>query len=146
MYSIDTRIVDFIQAHHVLTLATCTEGKPYCTLLFYIYLADENVLVFASEKRTRHIDEAMANPAVAGSVALETNVVGLIRGLQWQGQLFSPPAALKRKAKRAYWRRFPFVMLKGARLWTVRPTFFKYTDNRLGFGKKIIVTLSSNEK
>jgi uncharacterized protein YhbP (UPF0306 family) len=130
----------------VLTLATCADGNPYCAQLFYIYLDDENVFIFTSEEKTRHIGEALANPAVAGSVALETNTVGLIRGLQWQGVLFLPDDALKRKARRAYLRRFPFAVLKGAALWTIRPSFFKYTDNRLGFGKKIIVTLPPNEK
>ncbi|MDR1680834.1 MAG: pyridoxamine 5'-phosphate oxidase family protein [Prevotellaceae bacterium] len=146
MYSIiDKRIIAFIHEHHVLTLATCVNGIPYCAHLFYVYLDAENVFVVTSSASTRHIGEALHSHTVAGAVALETATVGLIRGLQWQGALLLPDKDLKRKARRAYLRRFPFAVLKGSPLWALRPTFFKYTDNRLGFGKKIIITLPSNE-
>jgi uncharacterized protein YhbP (UPF0306 family) len=125
----------------VLTLATCAGNEPYCANLFYVYVEEENVFVFTSSATTRHIGDALQNAAVAGSVVLETETVGLIRGLQFQGTLFRPDAALKRKAKQAYFRRFPYAVLRGAPLWVLRPTFLKFTDNRLGFGKKIIVTL-----
>ena len=141
MTAIDRRIIDFIHERHVLTLATCIAHQPYCASLFYAYLEEENVFVFTSDAATRHLSEALQNPAVAGAIALETKTVGLIRGLQFQGALFRPGKELTRLARRAYLRRFPFAILRGAPLWTLRPTFLKYTDNRLGFGKKIIVTL-----
>ncbi|MDR2362403.1 MAG: pyridoxamine 5'-phosphate oxidase family protein [Prevotellaceae bacterium] len=146
MVSIDRRVVDFILAHHVLTLATCAGGRPYCASLFYVYLVEENVLVFASKEGSRHVSEALAAGSVAGSMAVETRMVGLVRGLQWEGCFFPLEGIMRRRAWRAYVRRFPFAALGGARLWGIRLTFFKYTDNRLGFGKKIIVTLQSNEK
>jgi uncharacterized protein len=34
--------------------------------------------------------------------------------------------------------RFPVAALMDTRLWIVRLTFIKMTDNRLGFGKKLI--------
>ncbi|MDR2359367.1 MAG: pyridoxamine 5'-phosphate oxidase family protein [Prevotellaceae bacterium] len=141
MTTIDRRIIEFIQGHHVLTLATCTGRQPYCASLFYAYLEEENVFAFTSDAATRHLSEALQNPAVAGAIVLETKTVGLIRGLQFQGMLFRPDKELTRHARRAYLRRFPFAILRGTPLWTLRPTFLKYTDNRLGFGKKIIVTL-----
>jgi uncharacterized protein YhbP (UPF0306 family) len=141
MQLIDRRIIEFIHEHHVLTLATCADNRPYCSNMFYVYLEEENVLVFASDTATRHIAEALNNESVAGSVVVETKTIGLIRGLQFQGVLFRPEAALKRAAKSVYLRRFPFAVLRGTPLWTLRPTFLKFTDNRLGFGKKIIVTL-----
>lgn len=146
MYSIDKRILDFIRRRHVLTLATCAGATPYCASLFYAYMADENLFVVASDARTRHLDEALKNRRVAGTMALETKVVGRIRGLQWQGVLFLPEGEWQRKARRAYLRRFPLAVLHGSPLWAISPTFLKYTDNRLGFGKKIIVTLPVNEK
>jgi uncharacterized protein YhbP (UPF0306 family) len=141
MATIDQRIIEFIREHHVLTLATCAAHRPYCAALFYAYLEEENVFVFTSDTATRHLSEALQNPTVAGAIVLETKIVGLIRGLQFQGTLFRPDKELNRHARRAYLRRFPFAILSGTPLWTLRPTFLKYTDNRLGFGKKIIVTL-----
>jgi uncharacterized protein YhbP (UPF0306 family) len=42
------------------------------------------------------------------------------------------------KASRAYLRRFPVAALMETRLWMVELTHIKMTDNRLGFGKKLV--------
>jgi len=141
MQIIDKRIINFIHKHHVLTLATCVNEEPYCANMFYEYLDSENVFVFTSEEKTRHISDALQNSTIGGSVVFETKTVGLIRGLQFQGKMFKPEDELLHTAKRAYLRRFPFAILNNTPLWVIRPTFLKFTDNRLGFGKKIIVTL-----
>jgi uncharacterized protein YhbP (UPF0306 family) len=141
MQTIDKRLVAFIREHHVLTLATSVNNEPYCTNLFYVYLEEENMFVFTSEEKTKHVKDLRINEKVALSIALETATVGLIRGLQIQGALFHPDKALHRKAKRKYLLRFPYAVLKSSPLWMVCPSFFKFTDNRLGFGKKIFVTL-----
>jgi uncharacterized protein YhbP (UPF0306 family) len=141
MQPIDPRMIDFIHSHHVLTLATCAGSEPYCSHQFYVYLDDEQVFVFMSAENTRHIEHGLKNATVAGAIALETETVGLIRGLQLQGTLSRPEGDLQRTAQRAYLRRFPYALLRSAPLWTLHPTWLKFTDNRLGFGKKIIVTL-----
>ena len=45
---------------------------------------------------------------------------------------------LLKKVKKAYLKRFPVAMLMKTTLWVVEPTLMKYTDNRMGFGKKLI--------
>ncbi|MDR3350538.1 MAG: pyridoxamine 5'-phosphate oxidase family protein [Prevotellaceae bacterium] len=141
MATIDRRIIAFIRKHHVLTMATCAAHQPWCASLFYAYMEKENVFVVTSDANTRHLAEAAENPAIAGAIVLETKTVGLIRGLQFQGALLRPDEELLRQARRAYLHRFPFAILGNTPIWTLRPIFLKYTDNRLGFGKKIIVTL-----
>ena len=137
MQSLDKRIIEFIQAHHVLSLATCDENVPYCSNMFYVFLEKENALVFTSEEKTRHIQELIKNNKVAGSIALETEAIGLIRGLQFQGIMYKPDRTLKRKAIMAYLKRFPYAILKGAAVWMIELRHAKFTDNRLGFGKKL---------
>ncbi len=137
MQTLDKRIVDFLHEHHVLTLATCNDNVPYCASMFYVFLENENRFVFTSETKTRHIKEVANNNNVAGNIALETETVGLIRGLQFQGIMEKPDGALKRKATLAYLKRFPYAILKGATIWTIELRFAKFTDNRLGFGKKL---------
>ncbi|MGD0342664.1 MAG: hypothetical protein ABSA76_13260 [Bacteroidales bacterium] len=44
------------------------------------------------------------------------------------------------KAKNAYLKKFPVAALMDTRLWIVELTYIKMTDNRLGFGKKLIWT------
>ena len=89
---------------------------------------------------TRHGQEFLKNNLVAGSVVLETMVIGKIRGIQFQGIISEPEGDLLSRSKTAYLKRFPVAALMDTRLWIVRLTYIKMTDNRLGFGKKLIWT------
>ncbi|MCU0473298.1 MAG: pyridoxamine 5'-phosphate oxidase family protein [Bacteroidales bacterium] len=134
----DKRIVRFFRKHHVLTIATTVENEPWCANCFYVYLEEENTLVFTTDLKTRHGQEFLKNPEVAGSVVLETMIVGKIRGIQFRGIVSEPEGELAAKAKWAYLKRFPPAALMDTRLWVVMLTHIKMTDNRLGFGKKLI--------
>ncbi len=134
----EKRIVDFIKKHHVLTLATKSENELWCANCFYAYLEEENSLVFTSDISTRHINEAIINPVVAGSIVLETSVVGKIQGIQFQGILSKPENKNLEKVKKRYLHRFPIATLMDTTLWSLELTLIKMTDNRLGFGKKLI--------
>ena len=139
----DSRIVKFFRKHHVLTLATTVDNEPWCANCFYVYLEEENALVFTSDYDTRHGQEFLKNSHVAGSVVLETMFVGKIRGIQFLGIVSEPQGDLLSRAKRAYLKRFPVAVLMDTRLWIVRLSYIKMTDNRLGFGKKLIWTNDS---
>ena len=134
----DNRIIKFLKKHHVFTLATCLDGQPWCASMFYAFIEGDAALVFTSDPATRHITEAMRNQNVAGAVALETEIIGLIRGVQFSGQLIEPPSPeVKKKAHRAYLKRFPYAILNTSPLWILELHEVKFTDNRLGFGKKL---------
>lgn len=135
---VDERIARFFRKHHVLTIATSVCNEPWCASCFYVYLHDENALVFTSDLKTRHGREFLQNQVVAGNVALETNIIGKIRGIQFQGIVSEPAGEMAKKSKIAYLKRFPVAMLMETHLWFVQLTFIKYTDNRLGFGKKLV--------
>jgi uncharacterized protein YhbP (UPF0306 family) len=134
----DQRIVDFINEHHVLTLATCFEEEPWCANCFYVYLPDENSLVFTSDNDTKHIKYASHNIYVAGSIVLETSIIGKIQGIQFQGIISEPKDSHYDKVRKEYIKRFPIAMLMDTTLWVVDLTYIKFTDNRLGFGNKIV--------
>ena len=137
MLSVDKRIRKFIQKHHVLTLATSSGNEPWCANCFYVYLEEENLFVFTSDVTTKHIKDTEEQEKVAGSIVLETEIIGKIRGLQFQGIISIPEGGLKKRVRAAYLKRFPVAMLLKTTLWVVEPTLLKYTDNRLGFGKKL---------
>lgn len=134
----DKRIVKFLHEHHVLTLATSFDEEPYCANCFYVYLEKENSLVFTSEYHTKHIQQASHNIYVAGTVVLETDIIGKIQGVQFQGIISEPRDALYEEAKKAFVNRFPIAKLMNTTFWVIDLTFLKFTDNRLGFGKKLI--------
>lgn len=138
MHEIDNRIVKFISKHHVLTLATSKNNIPYCANCFYVYYEEKNVLVFTTDHVTKHAQDATLQNTVAGSIVLETNVVGKIQGVQFQGKMYEPQEELLKKVKARYLKRFPVAMLMKTHLWVVELSFLKFTDNRLGFGKKLI--------
>jgi len=134
----DKRIIKFLKKHHVFTLATCLDGQPWCASMFYIFIEEDSTLVFTSDPATRHITEAMCNQRVAGAVTLETEIIGLIRGVQFSGILMEPSDPdIKKKALRAFLKRFPYAILHTSPLWILELHEVKFTDNRLGFGKKL---------
>ena len=132
---IDKRIVDFIKRHHVLTLATVSsKGEPYCAACFYAYDKERNRLIFTSDSATCHAQQMAENSAVAIGITLETHVVGKVQGAQICGKAEQGDE----EDKKIYIKRFPYAALAPLNIWAVEPTFIKYTDNTLGFGKKLI--------
>lgn len=76
--------------------------------------------------------------AIAASVVLETRVVGKVQGLQIRGTMMPAEAETLPSVRKVYLGRFPYAAAVKLELWTIRPDFMKLTDNRLGFGKKIV--------
>jgi hypothetical protein len=97
-----------------------------------------NMFVFTSESTTRHIREALVQRRVAGAIALETLVIGKIRGVQFTGTLDKPEGEILKAAQKAYRKKFPFAIFLKTTLWCLYPDHIKMTDNRLGFGTKLI--------
>jgi uncharacterized protein len=140
MNPIDKRIVDFILEHHVLTLAVTRDREPWCATCFYVYDERRNLFVFTSEDDTRHIRDAVEtdNFHVAGAIALETKMTGKIRGIQFSGLMSRLDGEELVLARKQYLKKFPVARLSELFLWGLRPDHIKMTDNRLGFGRKLL--------
>jgi uncharacterized protein YhbP (UPF0306 family) len=138
--TIDQRILSLIREHHIFTLAVSRGTQPWCATCFYIYDVKRNLFIFTSEEDTRHIRDAVEtdNFLTAGAIALETKMIGKLRGLQFTGIMFKLEGADLKTAKKAYIKKFPIAMFSSLYLWGIRPDMIKMTDNRLGFGKKLI--------
>lgn len=130
---IDKKIEDFISKHHVLTLATATsDGTPYCCNAFYAY--HDGAFIFTTDLSTTHGKMMAENARVAASIVLETRTVGKVQGLQIMGIV--KPAI--EGDKMTYIKSFPYAAVADLTLWRLEADFMKLTDNRLGFGKKLI--------
>lgn len=140
MEEIDKRIIRMLKKHHVFTLATSHDNHPWCASCFYVYAENSNQIIFTSEKHTRHIIEGLNQPQVSGAIALETLVIGKIRGIQFSGTLAEITGEDYIYARKQYLKRFPYAapFINDTALWEIKPSLLKMTDNRLGFGKKII--------
>ncbi|MFI3315443.1 MAG: pyridoxamine 5'-phosphate oxidase family protein [Rikenellaceae bacterium] len=135
---IPKEIIRFIREHHVMTLASHDGDAPYCANLFYAYSSKLNGFVYTSSLATSHAQHCLKNTKAAGSIVVETKVVGKVRGLQISGNTTPVSDSELAIAKGSYLRKFPFAVVAPLELWLFRPSFLKLTDNRLGFGKKLI--------
>ena len=134
----DPKILAFLKKHHVLTLATVAGDQPWTANCFYAFMEEQMSFVFTSGYETRHIREVSQNKKVAGNVVLETGIIGKIQGIQFSGMLELAEGEALEKASSAYLKRFPFAALMDTTLWTLPVDYLKMTDNRLGFGKKLV--------
>ncbi|MDR2882916.1 MAG: pyridoxamine 5'-phosphate oxidase family protein [Alistipes sp.] len=131
----------FARRHHVMTLATVgAEGRPWVAHAFYAWVPGGRWFVFMNNPATRHGAEMAACPRVAAAIALETRAVGRLQGLQIEGAVRLAEGGELEAARRAYLRRFPFAVVMEQAIWILEPGLMKFTDNTLGFGKKLIWT------
>lgn len=132
------KITNFIKQHHVITIATVKNNQPWCFNAFYAFDEQNQAFIITSHSDTRHIQEVATNKLIAGSVVLETEIVGKIQGLQFSGDMVLCEDDNERNAKKIYLKRFPLTALTPKILWKISIHEAKYTDNTLGFGKKLI--------
>ncbi|HRR49869.1 MAG TPA: hypothetical protein P5293_07970 [Bacteroidales bacterium] len=133
------KMTNFIEEHHVLTLAVTDGDDLWCSHAFYTFVEAEQLFVITSEDKTRHttLIERGSN-IVAGAIALETEKIGLIRGLQFKAEAIKCDRSLFNKYRFMYLKRFPYAILTSSDIWILRIIEAKFTDNRLVFGKKLI--------
>lgn len=136
---LDIRMRSFLNDHHILGLATVADNQPYCATMFYAFMEEHNALVINSSYDTKHIENVLKNNRVSGTIALETKIIGKIQGIQFCGQIYRlEDFEHQIAAQKAYYRRFPYAAFSQPQLWVIELDFVKMTDNRLGFGKKLI--------
>lgn len=137
----DLQIISlFIAKHHVMSLATTNCEELSVCSLFYAYDAQKLSFVVASSDETLHVKHVLQNPAVAGNILLETNTIGKIEGLQFRGNM---KLLEDEVLKKLYFKTFPYALAMMPKLWQIEVDYFKLTDNKLGFGKKIIYSRAS---
>ncbi len=123
----------FLAKHHLLSLATSADNVPQSASLFYAYDAEKVTFVVASDTKTEHIKNVLDNKTVSGTVALETDEVGKIEGIQFRATM----KAISQKEGHLYFKAYPFAKVMNPQLWAIELEDIKLTDNRLGFGKKL---------
>lgn len=118
-----------------MTLATISQSGAYCSNLFYAYDKESNIFVFSSSSQTRHTQEFIEDGRVAASIVLESRVVGKLQGLQIEGEV----VRASREQHDIYFSKYLYAaVMSDLELWVLKPSHYKLTDNRLGFGKKIL--------
>ncbi len=129
-----SKIIDFINEHHVLSLATVNEKRESTSCsVFYVLNEKELSFIFASDEKTEHMQNISKINRVSASIHFETKEVGTIRGLQIKAEVLQAD----KEDKKAYLKAFPYArVIPKLQVWKMQVLSLKYTDNRLGFGKK----------
>lgn len=134
----DKNIIAFIKSERNLTICTVSDNAPYCASCFYTFLTEENMLVFKSERTTKHISNALQNKRVAGTIIPDIRLTGDIKGIQFVGRFIVPDSKLLMSLSKSYYFKFPFALTMNGQLWAIELQEIKFTDNTLGFGKKLV--------
>ena len=140
------RIAAFLDAHHVMSLATCGHSGPHAANLFYV--RDEFALLWVSDPKSRHSADIEENACVAASIAPDCFDIDEIRGVQISGHAHVITAEARAHARRLLEARYPRVKpLFGAssamrkvyarmQFYRLEPTRMVLIDNSRGFGHK----------
>jgi uncharacterized protein len=143
---------DILEQVPVVTLATCADGVPWATDLYFA--AQGRRLVFLSSPTSRHCRNLAAQPACAATIHPVVSSWRDIRGVQMEGRAEALAELLeKASAMAAYVTKFPFVAdllthpgevarkAAGVTPHVFIPKRIRYLDNRLGFGTRFVVSL-----
>ncbi|MCC6220668.1 MAG: pyridoxamine 5'-phosphate oxidase family protein [Deltaproteobacteria bacterium] len=134
-------LVDILNAHWVMSLATLGEDGPYSTPLFYVATNNSQTILFLSDVTSNHIRHISKDPRVGASVYLETKQVGLIQGVQLEGVVECPSENEGKRLMEIYSKAHLNALTKKAlskntRLYAMQVKRAKLIDNRVGIGKK----------
>jgi len=140
----------FLQANHVMSLATVVDGAPHASSL--MYAAADFTLYWTSEPRTRHSQAIEREARVSATIAPDYADFRAIRGLQLAGRarrLGEPGEA--DVARRLMARRYRFLQemellpetlrraIGGAAYYRLDAEHITWIDNTRGFGSRYVL-------
>lgn len=131
-------IAAFLKEQSVVSIATTVNDEPYCASCYYAFEPTENLLVFKSDADTKHIEDALKNSRVAGTILPDKITKAKVKGVQFNGNFMKAEGAYGKKAKETYLKKFPVAGIFRGDIWVIEITRVKFTDNTLVFGKKLL--------
>ena len=140
------RIEAFLQAHHVMSLATAGPAGPWSAAVFY---ASEGVtLYFLSAPASRQSRDIAASGRAAAAIQKDISDWREIRGLQLEGGATRLSGGERDAALARYGMKFPLVAnlvvapkeiaaaLARVEWYRLSPRRIRLVDNSLGFGHR----------
>jgi len=130
----DERIVKFLKKMHLASVCTIDDdGQPYAFSAFYAFDEVNFSLLLASSDESSHVKFLKNSKLVAGTIALDTKIIGKIEGVQFQGAMSEASTS----EQEIYFKRFFYAKAMNPKIWSISLENVKFTSNTLGFGKKI---------
>ncbi len=136
----------YLQAHHVMTLATHGSDGPWAAAVFYV--SDGFTLYFLSAPASRHATAIAAPARVAITVQEDYADWPQIKGIQAEGLACEVSGDEEKRARRLYGDKYPVVgklalapaaivkALAKVRWYRFVPERLYFIDNSAGFGHR----------
>ena len=103
------QILDYLQAHNTMTLATCAGDVPWAATVFYA--SDDLQLYFFSSPDARHSVNLSANSRVAVTMQEDYKDWRAIQGIQLEGKVMPVDGVIeKAQAMAVYARKYADVI------------------------------------
>lgn len=140
------RVLAYLRAHHVMTLATQGAAGPWAAAVFYA--SDEFTLYFLSAPSTRHASELTAHARVAATIQDDCVDWAAIRGVQLEGEARELHGEQAGSAREIYGAKFPLVgnadrapapiaaAFSRVRWYRLVPDRLYFVDNSVRFGHR----------
>jgi uncharacterized protein YhbP (UPF0306 family) len=143
------QILDYLESHNTMTLATCAGDRPWAATVFYA--SDDLHLYFFSSPDARHSANLSTNPQVAVTVQEDYKDWREIKGIQLEGRAMPVDGVIdKAKAMAVYARKYSDVIrlftdpgsgvfykaFMKVKFYRVVPEKVFFIDNAQGFGKR----------
>jgi uncharacterized protein len=148
---LESIVKDYMDSFTTMTLACCSEEKPWASAVFYA--RHEFELFFFSSLESHHSRSFARNPRAAAAIHGDYRGWKDIKGLQMEGGVERVKGvAAKAGATASYLKRYPFakeflsdpkgisptVVTKMTKigLHVFRPVLIRYVNNEAGFGTR----------
>ena len=133
-----TAISRWLGKQHVVSWSVARDGDLWAACAFYFYDSEKVAFYILSDESTRHAQMSGKLAPIAGTVNGQPKSVALIRGVQFRGEIRLLEGNEAAAVRERYTRRFPVAKMLSAPAWELRIDEMKFTDNTLGFGKKLL--------
>lgn len=152
MEDLAARIESFLDAHHVMTLATVGDAGAHAASLMYARAGF--TLQWTSDPQSRHSQHLERDARVTATVAPDYADFRVIRGLQIAGRARRLDGSAAEEARAALVARYAFLAelasgppklraaFEKAAFYAVVPERITLIDNARGFGHKETLTLA----
>ena len=153
-------ILQYLENHNTVSLATEKEGLPHAATVFYVNIGFE--LFFLSSPASRHAQNFLHNHQVSATINEDYSNWLLIKGIQLEGQIESLGGILKNRGiAKTYVEKFPDVAdfifspkklgqaiakkVAKVEFYKLMPSKIYFINNELGFGHRdeLILNVSS---
>jgi hypothetical protein len=143
-------ILELLNSHHTMSLATSKDNRPFASSLFYAN--DGFTIYFLSSSKSQHSLNIYQNPEVAITINKDYSEWRKIKGLQIMGKAYKVSKEEIPQAMRVYSEKYPFVKLIPAdvnfslkiadiQFFKVIPETIRLINNEIAFGYKVEIRL-----